>query len=74
MKSTAYSCTAKAKTPAATLAKRIRGLERVTVVYGRASVKRNGRRVTVAEGQHGDVLDRLAEACALLQLRMSVPR
>jgi len=56
----------KATTPAAKLAQRIRGLRRVTVMYGTACARRNGRMVTIARGGHGDVVMRLREAIALL--------
>jgi hypothetical protein len=64
---TTIGCTGnKAKTPAAELARRIRGLPRVTIVYGEACARRNGRMVTIAKGSRDGVLTRLREAIALL--------
>jgi hypothetical protein len=56
----------KATTPAAKLVERIRGLRRVTISFGTACARRNGRMVTIARGGHGDVVMRLREAAALL--------
>lgn len=56
----------KAATPAADLARRIRGLRRVTIGYGTAYARRNGRMVTIAKGGRSDVLTRLREAIAIL--------
>lgn len=56
----------KAMTPAAKLARRIRGLPRVTIGYGTAYARRNGRMVTIAQGGRDGVLTRLREAIELL--------
>lgn len=56
----------KAMAPATDLARRIRGLPRVTIGYGSAYARRNGRMVTIAKGGRAGVLTRLREAIALL--------
>jgi hypothetical protein len=56
----------KAMTPAAKMARRIRGLDRVTIIYGEACARRNGRMVTIAKGGRSGVLTRLREAIDLL--------
>ena len=54
------------RTPAAELARRIRGLRRVTIGYGTACARRSRRMVTIAYGSYADLVTRLREAIALL--------
>jgi hypothetical protein len=56
----------KATTSAAKLAQRVRGLKRVTIGYGTAYARRNGRMITIAKGSRADVVTRLREAIVML--------
>lgn len=56
----------KTTSAAAELAQRIRGLRRVTIGYGTACARRNGRMVTIAYGSYAELATRLREAIVLL--------